>query len=472
MTDRPVGSPFGRLGVRTRITLAAIVVVGVVLAVAAIGFARLTQDRIESSIVAGAQARADSVAALVAAGALEDPLGGRDPDYLAQVVDDSGVVAADLLVQGLGPFVAVDLGAGERSQLEVDALLEEIEDDERGIEDEGPYVIVALGVDLDSGPGTVLVAATTESAEAAAAAVQPLLLVGLPLLLAVLGATIWWLTGRALRPVEDIRTRAAEISGAELHSRLPVPHPEDEIRRLAETLNEMLARLEAAATAQKRFVADASHELLSPLAAVRTMLDVATAETRRREDLDLLTDLGEEVERMGRVVDDLLYLARHEEVPETARDEVDLDQVAGREARALELRSDVEIDASNLAPVRIRGDESALARLVRNLADNAARHASTRVAIFTGIDGGWALVVVSDDGPGVDPAERERIFERFVRLDDSRARAGGGAGLGLAVARTIARSHGGDLRVVEPTMGGATLEARLPLAADDADDAR
>ncbi|MFQ5948139.1 MAG: ATP-binding protein [Acidimicrobiia bacterium] len=454
----------GLLGVRARITLLAVVVVGVVLVLGALAFVRLTRSRIESSITAGATARAEGVVALVEAGALKDPLPGRDPEFLAQVVDNSGqVVAADRAIQGIPAFTGSAVAIGQQAEFTVDSLFEAAEDELEEIEDEGPYSVVAIGVDLSEGSGAVLVAASLEPSADARNAVVPVLSLGLPFLLGIVAATTWFLTGRALRPVERMRSEVIQISAADLDRRLPVPQARDEIHRLALTLNQMLERLEASATRQRRFVADASHELKSPLAALRTMVDVALEDPEPDDQLQALRDLGVEVDRMERLANDLLYLASYDEArPPERREEVDLDQVVGREGSSLRQRSPVAVDSSGLAPARIVGDPDRLAQLVRNLADNAARYARSTVWLETAVENGEAVLAVSDDGPGIPPADSERVFERFVRLDDSRTRDRGGAGLGLAVSRAIARSHGGDLRVVEPRYGGATLEARFP----------
>ncbi|NIU20600.1 MAG: HAMP domain-containing histidine kinase, partial [Actinobacteria bacterium] len=215
----------------------------------------------------------------------------------------------------------------------------------------------------------------------------------------------------------------------------------DELRSLAGTLNEMLDRLEQAALRRSRFVSDASHELKSPLAAMRTMVDVAA---REGADPELVGDLREEIDRMNGLVQDLLFLARHDEARPLERStEVDLDHVALRAARSLP--SDVEIDTTAVEPVRIMGDPDRLEQLVRNLVENAARHAVDRIWITTAEAGHRATVSVRDDGPGVPAADAERIFDRFVRLDESRTRDTGGTGLGLSVARAIAHDHGGEL---------------------------
>ncbi len=464
MTDDRRSSRAGRLGVRARLTFVAVVVVGVVLAVSGSLLVWLAGNRIEDAIVDGAEARLDSLAAFAEGGTLEDPLPSRDAELISQVIDATGdVVAADRVLDGVPALAVPGLAAGETVEYTSQDLLEPFEDGL--VEDEGPYAVLVRGVQFDGGTGVVLVAASLEPAATARRAVIPVLGFGLPLLLAVLGAATWLLTGRALRPVDRMRAEAVQISGADLHRRLPVPEPRDEVRALAESLNEMLARLEDAMARQRRFVADASHELKSPLAALQTMIDVALDDPDPGAREAARLDLAGEVERMERLVSGLLVLAGSDEGRSPARQvEVDLDQVAGREASAAARRTGVAVDASAIEPARVLGDPDRLARLVRNLLDNAARHAAGQVWVALASSAGEAVLTVSDDGPGIPPELRERVFERFVRLDEGRSRDAGGAGLGLAVARAIARHHGGDVAAAEPRRGGATFEVRLPAA--------
>lgn len=452
-----------RLGVRSRAVVAAVIVVAVALAVGTFVLLTLTSDRIEDSIRDAAIARAESLETLIAAGALEDPLPGRDPELFAQVVDASGtVVASDLAISGIPAVADLVVAPGERRVETLDDILEGYEDEPSGLEDQGPYAVVALGVELPGGPGEILVAGSLEDAAQAENAVLPLLGIGLPLLLILVAVVVWILTGRALRPVAEMSAEAERISALALDRRLTPPAARDELRELAATLNEMLERIEAGAVRQRRFVADASHELKSPLASLRTIVDVAGREGSF--DPEIVSDLGAEIDRMQRLVSDLLLLARHDESPRSSSEsDVDLDRVIAA-AAAAQRPGGIAVDTSAVAPVRVRGDAVRLSQMVRNLVDNAVRHADSSVWLEAEERDGRALVIVSDDGPGVPAGESERIFERFVRLDESRTRDTGGAGLGLAVARAVAREHGGDVEVVEPRHGGATFEAWIPRA--------
>ncbi|GAA0647606.1 HAMP domain-containing sensor histidine kinase [Streptomyces thermocarboxydovorans] len=284
------------------------------------------------------------------------------------------------------------------------------------------------------------------------------MLIGFPVLLAVVAGVTWLVTGRALRPVEGIRREMAAITASEdLARRVPEPATHDEIARLARTTNETLAALEASVERQRRFVADASHELRSPIASLRTQLEVAAAHP---ELLDLDGAVHDTV-RLQQLAADLLLLARLDAGEKPAGTPVDLAALAREESAG---RTGVAVDAE---PVEVAGSRGQLGRLLANLLDNAQRHARETVTVTVRREGGRAVLGVADDGEGVPEADRERIFERFVRLDAARSRDDGGAGLGLAIARDVAVRHGGTLTVGDAPAGGALFELRLPVVGDD-----
>src|SRR6478752_6111121 len=267
--------------------------------------------------------------------------------------------------------------------------------------------------------------------------------------------------------VEAIRAQVASMSEKDLAERVPVPVARDEVGRLAETMNGMIARLESAQKVQRRFVADASHELRSPLATIGAGLELL-----QDSDPGTVRTLRGETERLGRLVDDLLLLARADERGlQPRRDEVDLDELVEAErSRPYDdgVRTEVRTE-----PVRVVGDRGQLVRVLRNLVDNAHRHAGSQVVVTLGRDGDLAAIDVADDGPGVPAADRARIFERFVRLDDARARADGGSGLGLAIVAEVVAAHDGRVWVEEAPGGGALFRVRLPapeLPADEVDE--
>ncbi|MFG2712702.1 sensor histidine kinase [Streptomyces goshikiensis] len=299
------------------------------------------------------------------------------------------------------------------------------------------------------------------------------MLAGAPPLIGFAAALAWWVTGQALRPVTAIRTGLAAVTASELDRRVPDPGGADEIAELARTVNDTLDRLERSDARQRQFTADASHELRNPLAAVRSRLEVALERPDRESVAAALAD----TERLQRIAADLLLLARLDGDGGGDRDgggggggagharsePVDLALLAAEDvARRPEPRVPVRLEAR--APVPASGDPARLERALANLVDNALRHARAGVTVRAGADpaGGWALLEVTDDGPGIPEADRDRVFERFVRLDPDRSRAAGGTGLGLAIAREIARAHGGDVHALASSAGGARLVLRVP----------
>ncbi|MGP3968703.1 sensor histidine kinase [Streptomyces sp. 6N223] len=313
---------------------------------------------------------------------------------------------------------------------------------------------------------TVYAGAPLDVEQAAVDSVRTSMLVGLPLLLAVVAGVTWLVTRRALRPVEGIRQEMAAIMRSEdLSRRVPQPGSRDEIGRLARTTNETLAALEASIARQRRFVADASHELRSPIASLRTQLEVGDAHP---ELLDLPGAVADTV-RLQDLAADLLLLARLDAGERPLTGSVDLARLVADElARRGEGR--VPVRAAELADATVSGSRGQLGRVLGNLLDNAQRHAASAVRVSVRRERGSgreeAVVEVADDGAGVPEADRERIFERFVRLDDARSRDEGGAGLGLAIARDVAARHGGSLTVGSSPEGGALFALRLPAAHD------
>lgn len=305
---------------------------------------------------------------------------------------------------------------------------------------------------------TVKAGAPLTTEQEATGSVRNAMLIGLPPLLLVVAGVTWLVTRRALRPVEGIRTEMAAITAStDLSRRVPEPASRDEIARLARTTNETLAALETSVERQRRFVADASHELRSPIASLRTQLEVAEAHP---ELLDL-PGAVEDTVRLQHLAADLLLLARLDAGERPSESRVDLGALV-REDLSQRVADRVPVRTGDLADVEVSGSRGQLGRVLGNLVDNAQRHAASEVRVAVERENGWAVLRVEDDGPGVPPEERERIFERFVRLDDARSRDDGGAGLGLAIARDVAERHGGSLAVRE----GSLFELRLPVAED------
>ncbi|MEU0810005.1 HAMP domain-containing sensor histidine kinase [Streptomyces sp. NPDC005970] len=281
-------------------------------------------------------------------------------------------------------------------------------------------------------------------------------------------ALTWLLVGRALRPVAAIREEFTEITERDLHRRVPVPKARDEIFRLARTMNATLDRLHRAMTRQRQFVADASHELRSPIAAVRAQLELALARPSRTDWPTVVHKALQDTDRLQAVASDLLLLARLDAQEAPSRAPVDLAALAAEEVRR---HPGVVVAAGEDGhagpPAVVHGSRVQLSRLLTNLVDNARRHTRTTVSVGVsvgvGVHGdGMVELSVDDDGPGIAEADRERVFERFTRLDDARARQDGGTGLGLAIAQDIAHAHGGTLTIGTSPRGGAQIRLRLP----------
>ncbi|MEI7034714.1 HAMP domain-containing sensor histidine kinase [Streptomyces pratensis] len=309
---------------------------------------------------------------------------------------------------------------------------------------------------------TVHAGAPLAAEQEAVNTVRGAMLTGLPVLLAVVAGVTWLVTRRALRPVEGIRREMAAITASEdLARRVPEPDSRDEIARLARTTNETLTVLEASVERQRRFVADASHELRSPIASLRTQLEVAEAHPGL---LDLPGAVADTV-RLQALAADLLLLARLDAGEKPGSATVELGALVREEvSQRTGDRVAVRVEAPEGEAFEVRGSRGQLARVIGNLLDNAQRHAEEAVGVSVAADGTGVRVEVRDDGAGVPEDERERIFERFVRLDDARSRDDGGAGLGLAIARDVAARHGGTLTARRAAEGGAAFRLRLPRA--------
>jgi|SRR5689334_15187271 signal transduction histidine kinase len=290
------------------------------------------------------------------------------------------------------------------------------------------------------------------------------LYVAIPLLILLVGAIAWFLVGRALRPVDAIRSQVEDISHTTLDRRVPVPAGRDEVAALARTMNDMLDRLERSSLRQREFVSDASHELRSPIASIRAAVEVALAHPARADWSSVGTQVLSEGGRLEHIVSELLELARTEEqLDGPPPSVVELDEIVVEEIDRLRATTDVVVDGREVSGAQVNGSRPQLGRVVRNLLDNAGAYAQTRVEIRLRDDGEHVVLTVDDDGPGIPEGDRARVFERFVRLDDARHR--GGIGLGLAMVHAIVTRHGGTVDTGDSPLGGARLTVRLPAAA-------
>lgn len=422
-----------RASVRVRTTAAATLVVALALLVGAVALVALVRASLTDGVEATAEQQLDSLVAQVEAGRMPttdpDDEPDEDEELVWQVRSSDGTVLA-----------------GSRT-----------------LPDDG-YVLDDDEADTPDGTrATIRVAVSLEEVDDSTAALLPPLLVGLPVLLLLVAGTTWVVTGRALAPVERIRREVEQVTADRLERRVPEPASRDEVNRLARTMNRMLARLQDSTERQRRFVADASHELRSPLAGIRQTAEVAVAHPGALPEGELAEAVLEEAVRLQHLVEQLLVLTRADAGAAGPRQEVDLDDLVLTDVRRLRAGGDrVRIDTGGVGPARVVGDPVALGQVVRNLLDNAVRHATSRVAVHLTSEQGEAVLRIDDDGPGVPEADRERVFERFVRLDEARSRDAGGSGLGLAIVRSVVEAHGGRCDVEAAPLGGARFSVRLP----------
>ncbi|MGH2828462.1 MAG: sensor histidine kinase, partial [Actinomycetota bacterium] len=427
-----------------RTTAAAVLVVGIALIIGAIAMVITLRSSLRRDVEAAARLRASDVVTAIEGGTDPGTLAlGDDDDSFVQVVNASGeVLASSSRLTGTPPMARLSPG----DSLEVEGVPTE-EDD--------PFMVVAKAADTGNDRFTVLVGRTLDPVEESGAAVGRILLFGIPLLLVVVAFTTWGVVGRALRWVESIRSQVAEISGSELHRRVPDPPGKDEIARLAGTMNSMLDRLEDDQKRSRRFVSDASHELRSPVATIRNQAEVALAHPHRGGLEELAEGVLAEDLRLERLVDDLLALAGNDETRVRAELPVDLDDMVLEEAKRIRSTTSLNVTSGGVSGGRTMGDASQLRRMVRNLADNAAQHAASAVMFSLVEKDGWVVLLVDDDGPGIPVDQRETVFQRFTRLDDARDRERGGAGLGLAIVKETIRRHNGTVEVMRAPIGGA-----------------
>lgn len=425
------------------------------------------QNRLGAGAVQVARERAAAIVQLLNTGAAPADLLLLVRGSAYEVVDQSGrrVIGCPGLRRG----VLVQADSYQRgdsvSVLEADAVDESMAGSVgcrgvlgRDVETTETRVHVAAETSGDSKYRVYGAAIVDESGQAALDSVRMTLLAGVPVIALLIGVIAWLAVRRSLRPVEAIRSEVAEIGAHDLSRRVPAPDSGDEIAKLAETMNTMLTRLDTAVTRQSRFTSDASHELRTPLASLRTQLEVLLAHPDRLDWRDACENALLDITRLQDLVADLVLLGKLDNSGPERLTPVRLSEVvesclSGRQG----VRADIEGE-----PV-VLGNRGRLERLLRNLVDNAQRHASTSVVVSLSTVDETCVLTVTDDGPGIPAEDRERVFDRFVRLDDGRARDEGGAGLGLAIVADIAHAHGGTAAVADHD-GGARLVVRLPSA--------
>jgi signal transduction histidine kinase len=432
-----------RLSLRARLTVIATAGLAVGLGVGGLLLVAVLGTVLVRGVDDGSRKTAADIAQIITEGATPPdpvPTGGSQ---VVQVIDGNGRVrAASAGTDRLVPML-------HRDELEQARLGRVVTVPGSRIGADGYARVVARTAGVGDAQRTVLVAGSVRDTDRSVAVVRFLFLVAYPLLLGTIAALTWRVVGATLRPVEALRRGAEEISASKV-GRLPVPGGADELHRLGTTLNAMLDRLEFGRARQRAFVADAAHELRSPLASLRVQLDVA----EHLGEAPPIADLSPEVDRLTRLVDDLLVLARADD--------------AGLDLRRREpvpvgplLTAVAQGSAGSRVPVTVEGDSSewisgdpaSLRRTLDNLVANAVRHAATSVRLRAFPDAAGVRIEVVDDGAGIPEADRERVFDRFTRLDDARARDDGGAGLGLAIVRELVGAHGGTARLEDADPG-------------------
>jgi signal transduction histidine kinase len=404
-----------------------------------------------------AQSRVAALASLAEADELPRTLSGFGDDAVAQVVAADGtVLASSPNISGEGSITDVMAPPGETTVRTVTGVPDDDETED--------YRVWTSRVATDAGQVTVHVGRSLETTQEVIGRLVTSLMVGLPLVVALLAWAMWVVVGRALSPVEGIRSEVAGISHRDLDRRVPVPDTDDEVSRLAETMNAMLGRLETSVRQQRDFVANASHDLQSPLASLRTQLEVALAHPDTTDWEATASSLHAEGDRMERLVRDLLFLAKEDAGgADQPLQLVDLDDVVLEEARRLRAGSTTVVDTSRVSAAPVRGNRDDLARLVRNLLENARDHAERVVDVTLSNGSSQVTLTVEDDGPGVPAGHRDRVFERFYRVDQARDRSTTGTGLGLAIVRSVAERHHGTVELAAGSRG-ARFVVHLPSA--------
>lgn len=458
-----------RLPLRWRVTLVAVLVQAILLAgLGGFVLVRLTRD-LTAGIDASLSARGAQLVGAVDGGGdganFSDSSDVRVPGLaasqsLTQVVSSTGDV---LESAGAADSHQPLLGAGRLVRAERAAV--------RFTE-----TLPTLGrtrlLAIPTGSGEIVVVGNSlSSVEQAGARLQALLAVGGLAALLFGGGASWWLAGRALRPIDELSIAAAAIDGDDLDRRVPVPPAADEAARLARTLNRLLERISASVDKERAFLADASHELRTPVAVLRAELEVALRSPSTPDAArEVLESMNEETGRLARLTDDLLALARADagrlQIVRRASDLKAPADHAARQVRPLATKRGLAIQ-TRLQPAPARIDPDRISQVAMNLLDNAIRHTPEggTIVVETGISDGQAFLAVTDEGPGIPDELAARIFERFSRGDSARGRDSGGTGLGLAIALAIATAHDGSLRLEERGERGSRFVLKVPATA-------
>jgi signal transduction histidine kinase len=439
------------VSLRLRITAGALAVVVAVSCGGGLLLIRVVEREMLAQVDATLTANADYIDRSIRSG---DPLPtGQGPTdlYVQFFTADGSVAGASTAAQGRPPLTEPLTGAERRIVTEHDDAL-------------GPLRVLVQPAPADA-MTTLAVARSARSVSDVRALLMRMLMVTVAAAGTLIGVLVWVVVGRALRPVEAMRMTVHTISERDLDRRLDRPGTGDELERLADTLNDLLDRLDRAVTRERQFAADASHELRSPIAGVRALLET--------EPTDPATVVGVRAEALARLghlqdmVEHLLVLSRNDEGGGPPKRPVDLDDLVLGQARQLTRTTNLRVDTSEVSGGQVVGRDTDLGRVIENLAANAARHARTTVAFAVRQLDGVVELAVTDDGPGIAAADRGRIFERFTTLDDARSLGHRRTGLGLSIASAIVAAHHGTIRADDAPGAGMRFVVRLPAEAPE-----
>jgi signal transduction histidine kinase len=449
-----------RSTLRARVTVVASLAITAAVVLGVLFMYLLQMQSVRRTIDGQLRTYASQIAQSGSTGTWPQPLAASSLDANAEaqvLASDGTVLAATRALAGLPAVYA--LPAGSDTPVRQKAADGVIPTEVR---------VVAVRTSVAGRPVTVITGTSTGLLSQVNSEFVRHLLLGLPIILVLAAGAVWLVVGRALRPVEKIRHAVTDITSADLSQRVPEPGTADEIGQLAHTMNDMLGRLDAAATKQRRFVADASHELRSPLAAIRTTLEVGLAHPDRAPWPVIAERAAQQSTRLEDLIQQLLLLAKADEQQLSAQQQrVDVSALL-REVAASTLAHHIDIDLDIAPGAATVGNPNHLRRLFRNIVDNAVRYAESRVLITATTTTDSVRVEIDDDGPGIPTADRDRVFDRFVRVDHSRERSSGTTGLGLAIAREIAIAHRGQITIADSPTGGARMIITLPLASSSA----
>jgi signal transduction histidine kinase len=440
-------------GVRVRVTVAAVLAVACALGVSALVVDVTLQHDRHNVLIATARVQAQEVVAL-----------NQDLTPPVELPPTPGLQSGLIQVLHDGHVVAVSKPLRQKPPLWVpgDPLIQNDPDATFGSARD--IRVVAVPVTVGKDRGTVVVVASLDQYDKSVGSVQGLLEIGLPILLAVVGLICWMMVGRALRRIEVLRREVAEVAVKPGERRVADPRTDDEVGRLARTLNSMLDRLEASSARERRFVADASHELRSPIANIRTAVEVAL---HRPDAADWPRVAGEVLvqdNRMAKLVEELLLLARSDEGRLVGADSPsDVLAVAQSVVATSDYGASSPAVTVTGTPALVLVPAAYLERVIANLVENAGQFAASKVEVLVRSEGEIMTLEVRDDGPGVPASQRDHIFERFVRLDEARDREHGGFGLGLAIVADLCHGYGGTIEVGDNDPGSVFV-VRFPVA--------